>query len=178
MQKLSHENFIKAREYIFANSDEINQAWFRYNFESDDTTVFMNVLAKYQHENGGFGGLVYEFDYQGPCLKCTEHAFRYIFYLKDKPSADHPVVKKMMKYVLGKYRHDIGHFGQMEEPALNEQPHVRWWAYNADECPPIADEDERIQKYCCFYRAVQRTCAGGFIWGHYQISCRKNLAIL
>jgi hypothetical protein len=34
----------------------------------------LDVLAQYQHENGGFGGLVYEFAYQGACLKCTEHA--------------------------------------------------------------------------------------------------------
>ncbi|HBT64536.1 MAG TPA: hypothetical protein DEB10_07755 [Ruminococcaceae bacterium] len=147
MLKLSNKNFLKARDYIFANSDDINRAWFKYNFEGKDTSAFLDALAKYQHEDGGFGGLVYEFEYQGPCLKCTEHAFCYMFYLKDKPSADHPVVQKMMKYVLGKYRPDVGHFGQMEEPSLNEQPHVRWWEYNADECPPIADEDERILKY-------------------------------
>ena len=43
----------------------------------------MEALAKYQHENGGFGGLDYEFEYQGPCLKCTEHAIEYILNLKD-----------------------------------------------------------------------------------------------
>lgn len=90
MIKLTHENFIKARKTIFANSDDINRAWFRYNFEDGDTDAFMDVLAKYQYDNGGFGGLVYEFEYQGPCLKCTEHALRYMFYLKEKPPADHP----------------------------------------------------------------------------------------
>lgn len=79
MIKLTRENFQKARDYVFAHSDNINRAWFRYNFEDGDTYAFMDVLAKYQHENGGFGGLVYEFEYQDPCLKCTEHAFRYIF---------------------------------------------------------------------------------------------------
>lgn len=147
MRKLTRENFIKTRDYIFVRSDDINRAWFRYNFEDGDAGAFMNALAEYQHENGGFGGLVYEFAYRGPCLKCTEHAFRYMFYLRDKPAADHPVVRKMMEYVLGKYRPDIGHFGQMEEPGLNELPHVRWWGYDPDECPPVADEDERILKY-------------------------------
>lgn len=147
MQKLPRENFMKARGYIFAHSDDINRAWFRYNFEDGDAGAFMDVLSRYQYENGGFGGLVYEFAYRGPCLKCTEHAFRYMFYLRDKPSADHPAVRKMMEYVLEKYRPDIGHFGQMEEPELNELPHVRWWGYNAGEYPPIADEDERIRKY-------------------------------
>jgi hypothetical protein len=107
----------------------------------------MDALAQYQHENGGFGGLAYEFEYQGSCLKCTEHALRYMFYLKEKPSADHPVIQKAMKYLLEKYCPDVGHFGNMEEPALNEQAHVWWWSYNENEFPPIADEDERILKY-------------------------------
>lgn len=147
MIKLTHENFIKARDYIYTNSDDINRAWFRYNFEDGNTEAFMGVLAKYQYENGGFGGLVYEWEYKGPTLKDTEHAFRYIFYLKDKPSADHPVIQKLMKYLLGRYRPDIGHWGSVEETGVNDGAHVPWWGYNEDEYPPIADEDERILKY-------------------------------
>ena len=97
MLKLTHENLIKARDYIFAHSDDINRAWFRYNFEDENTDAFIEVLAKYQHENGGFGGLYYEFDYQGLCLKSTEVAVGYIIGLKKKPSADHPVIKNMIK---------------------------------------------------------------------------------
>lgn len=48
MVKLSHENFIKARDYIFANGDDINRAWFRYLFEGNDTDEFLNVLQKYR----------------------------------------------------------------------------------------------------------------------------------
>ena len=54
--KLTHDYFIKARETIFANSDDINRAWFCYNFEGEDTAIFMEAPGKYQHENGGFGG--------------------------------------------------------------------------------------------------------------------------
>ncbi|NJD04446.1 MAG: hypothetical protein FIA99_18060 [Ruminiclostridium sp.] len=147
MLNLTHENFIKARDYIFAHSDDINRAWFRYNFEDNDAAAFMNVLAQYQHENSGFGGLMYEWEYNGPTLKDTEHAFRYVFYLKDKPSADHPVIQKMMKYLLDRYRPDIGHWGSVEEPGVNDGAHVPWWGYNENEYPPIADEDARILKY-------------------------------
>jgi aminocyclitol acetyltransferase len=69
LKTLSHENFIKARDYVFAHSDDINRAWFRYNFENENTAAFMDVLAQYQHEDGGFGGLSYEFAYQETCLK-------------------------------------------------------------------------------------------------------------
>ena len=112
MRKLTHENFIKARDFIFANGDDVTRAWFRYNFVDGDPDAFMKVLGKYQHENGGFGGLLYEFEYQGSCLKCTEHAFRYMFYLKKRPSADDPVVQKMMKYLLERYRPDFGRWGE------------------------------------------------------------------
>ncbi len=88
MLKLTRNNFIKARDYIFAHTDDINRAWFRYNFEDSDADAFMSVLAKYQHKNGGFGGLFYEFDYQGSCLKSTEIAIGYILSLKEKPSAN------------------------------------------------------------------------------------------
>ncbi len=84
MQKLTCENFIKARDYIFANSDDVNRAWFRYDFEDGDTNTFMDVLAKYQHDDGGFGRLDYKFDYRGSCLKATEHAIGYILELKEK----------------------------------------------------------------------------------------------
>jgi hypothetical protein len=147
MLSLTHKNYIKAREYILANGDDVNKAWLRYNFDGEDSAAFMDVLAKYQREDGGFGGLEYEFAYQGSCLKCTEHAFGYMFYLKDKPSAGRPVIQKMMKYVLAKYRPDVGHFGNMEEPELNNYPHVRWWGYDPDEFPAIEDEDERIMRY-------------------------------
>ena len=40
MKKLSYENFIKAQEYIFTFSDDINRAWFRYNFEDSNTDAF------------------------------------------------------------------------------------------------------------------------------------------
>ena len=144
---LSRENFLKARGYVFSHSDDINRAWFCYNFVDGDTAAFMGVLGQYQHENGGFGGLMYEWEYKGPTLKDTEHAFRYIFFLKDKPPASHPVIQKMFRYLLDRYRPDIGHWGSMEEPGVNAGAHVPWWEYQRDEYPPIADADERILKY-------------------------------
>jgi hypothetical protein len=35
----------------------------------------------------------------------------------------------------------------MEEPELNGQPHVQWWEYNPDDCPPFANDNERILQY-------------------------------
>ena len=44
MLNLTHENFIKARNYIITHSDDINHAWFTYNFETVDTDIFMDAL--------------------------------------------------------------------------------------------------------------------------------------
>jgi len=45
MQKLTHNNFMKARETIFTHSGDITRAWFRYNFESENTSV-LKMLVK------------------------------------------------------------------------------------------------------------------------------------
>lgn len=147
MLKLTKPAFDKAKEYIFSNATPIEKAWFRYNFEESDTNAFMEELAKYQFDNGGFGGLVYEFEYQGPCLKCTEHAFRYIYYLKDKPKAEHPVIQKMMRYVLECYHPETGCWGELLEPEVNDSLHVWWWTYGEDEHQPTDDFDERVKQY-------------------------------
>ena len=159
MLKLTHENFIKARDYIFAHSDDVTRAWFRYNFEDGDTVAFMDVLAKYQHENGGFGGLDYEFEYQGPCLKCTEHAIGYILNLKNKPSADHPVIQNMMKYIVERYHPEIGNWGpEVVVPEVNDGVHCHWARYRGHVLAPIENEDERIKNY----DANEKVCFAAF----------------
>lgn len=145
MKQLSKSDFDKVTKYIKSNADAINLAWYAYNFEGMTSEEFMDELGKYQHENGGFGEFVFEFEYQGSCLKCTEHAFRYIYYMKNRPSADHPMIQKMMQYVLSKYRPDIGCFGDLIEPETNDGLHVWWWTYGDDKFCPTDDFDERVK---------------------------------
>jgi hypothetical protein len=160
MLKLTYENFVKARNYIFTHSDDINRAWFRYNFENGDAYALMDALAKYQHENGGFGGLDYEFEYQGPCLKCTEHAIGYIINFKEKPSAEHPVIRKMMKYILEHYLPEIGNWGpEVVVPEVNDGVHCRWARYRGYVLTPIENEDERIKNY----DANEKVCFAAFV---------------
>ena len=158
MLKLTHDNFIKARNYVFAHSDDMNRAWFRYNFEGEDTVAFMDVLATYQHENGGFGGIYYEFDYQGPCLKCTEQAIGYILHLKEKPSADHPIIQGMMKYILECYHPEIGNWGEPAVPEVNDGVYLRHVRYKGEVITPIDNEDERIKNY----DANEKACFAAF----------------
>lgn len=80
MLNLSGENFQKAAEYIKKNADEIDLAWYCYNFEGMCEDDFLDVLSKYQYDNGGFGGLVYEYAYNGP-LCTTQNTLFAIFFI-------------------------------------------------------------------------------------------------
>lgn len=119
----------------------------------------MRVLSRYQHDNGGFGGIFYEFDYQGPCLKSTEIAIGYILKLKEKPSADHPVIQKMMKYVLERYHPEIGNWGETAVPEVNDGVYNYWVRYRGDAIIPFESEDERIAKY----DANEKVCFSAFV---------------
>jgi len=156
---LTKENFIKARDYIFANSDDVNRAWFRYIFEGNDTDKFMEVLSRYQHENGGFGGIFYEFDYQGPCLKSTEIAIGYILNLREKPAAEHVVIQKMMGYILSQYLPNIGNWGDPAVPEVNEGVHCHWVRFRNEDFSEVLNEDEKIKGYC----ANEKACFAAFV---------------
>ena len=159
MTKLTRENFMKARDYILTNADDVTRAWYKYNFEDSNTDAFMDVLAKYQHENGGFGGLSHEFDYKGPCLKCTEHAIAYILNLKEKPPAEHPVIQRMMTYVLDCYIPEIGNWGEVVVPEVNEGIYCQWARYRGEVITPTTDENERIKNY----DANEKVCFAAFV---------------
>jgi len=159
MQKLSQENFANARDYIFAHGDDIMRAWFRYHFESGDTDAFLAVLASHQFDNGGFGGLYYEFDYQGSCLKSTEAAIEYILGMAEKPSAGHPMIQNMMRYVLSEYHPEIGNWGDPAVPEVNEGVHCHWVRYRGEVITPSESEDERIWQYA----ANEKVCFAAFV---------------
>ena len=157
--KLSREKYDKARNFILTNGDEVSIARFRYHFENLDAQSFMEVLAKYQHPNGGFGGLGYEFEYTSPCLKCTEHAFEYIIGMREKPAADHPVITKMMEYVLDQYIPEIGNWGEPFVPEINDFPHCSWSNYRGSTPAPMENEEERILRY----QANEKICHAAFV---------------
>lgn len=166
MLTLPSDRFEKAQEFLFAQGGKIERAWFRYIFEDGDADSFLDVLAQYQYENGGFGGLYHEFDYQGPCLKSTEIAVKYILELEPRPSADHPVIQRLMAYLLENYLPQRGNWREVVVPEVNSGVHCRWVRYRNEDDKPIVDEDERIRKYS----ANEKACFAAFV------SCYAELA--
>lgn len=146
MLMLQKSAFEKAKNHVLKHGIPIETAWFRYNFENEDTDEFMKILAQYQHDNGGFGGLSHEFAYQGPCLQCTKYAFDYIFNLSVKPKSSHPVIQNMMKYVLARYRTELGSWGDLLEPEVNDFIHVRWEEYEGND-ENYDNYEERLKHY-------------------------------
>lgn len=165
MTKLAYDNFIRARDYIFAHGDDINRAWFWYLFEGNETEAFLRALSDYQQEDGGFGGIYYEFDYQGTCLKTTEIAVRYLLSLREKPPAHHPLIVKLMKYILERYRPEIGNWGEVTVPEVNDGVHCYWVRYGEEDTAPIADEEERIKRY----NANERACFAAFVSSYSEL---------
>lgn len=159
MFMLTRDDFIKARSYIYNKGTDIDRAWFRYNFEDASETEFLRVLSRHQHKNGGFGGLYHEFAYQGPCLKSTEIAIQYIFGLKHRPSADLPIIRNTIKYLLDTYLAGRGSWGEVVVPEVNESAHCYWARWRGENISPIENEDERIQKY----DANEKACFAAFI---------------
>lgn len=172
---LSHTNFERARDFIFTNGGDIDRAWFFYQFERADSDAFLRALGGYQQENGGFGGLYYEFDYAGACLKSTEVAVRYLLAMDEKPSADHPLVRRTMDYLLGEYLPDFGNWGEVVVPAVNDGVHCHWVRWRGEDTSPIADENERIRRYS----ANEKACFAAFVSAYRELVpeglCREIL---
>jgi len=156
--RLTREGFLRARAYIFAHGGDVDRAWFRYVFEDGDAEAFLKALAEYQHSCGGFGGLYHEFAYQGPCLKSTEIAVKYLLGMREPPGAEHPLIRRTMAYLLDNYLPERGNWREVVVPQVNEQPHCPWVRFRGEDISPIAEEQERIRRY----DANEKACFAAF----------------
>ncbi|MCI9553288.1 MAG: hypothetical protein HFE94_07135, partial [Acutalibacter sp.] len=164
MEKLSYDGFTRARDYILTHSEEIGRAWFRYQFEDSGPQAFLEVLAQYQRESGGFGGLYYEYDYQGVCLKSTEVALRYLMGMDERPGAGHPVIRNTMRFLLDQYRPEIGNWGEVLVPEVNQGVHCYWSSYKEEEIRPM-EQEERVRAY----DGNEKACFAGFVSYYSQL---------
>ena len=82
MNKLTKEQFNRAAYFLKNQANDIDRAMFEHFFENKPLKEVINILSKYQNEDGGFGKLDYDFEYPFSCVKHTESACRYIFALK------------------------------------------------------------------------------------------------
>lgn len=131
MKNLSKTQFEKARDFMYSYAQDIDLAMFQYYFEEKPKTEVIEILEKYQNEDGGFGTLDYDFIYTDSCLKQTESACRYIFAL-DVPDT-HPMIPKLMEYIISNYNKTTGEWDNLTVPEVNDYPHAPWWEHEEQE---------------------------------------------
>lgn len=145
MEKLSKAQFKKARDFMYNYAQDIDLAMFQYYFEEKPKSEVIEILEKYQNEDGGFGTLDYDIVFSGSCLKQTESACRYIFAL-DIPDT-HPMVSKLMNYIVGNYNKTTGEWDNLTVPEVNNFPHAPWWEHEEQKKHISSDRADLIERY-------------------------------
>ena len=145
MEKLSKAQFEKSKNFMYNYAQDIDLAMFQYYFEGKPKSEVIEILEKYQNEDGGFGSLDYDFIFSGSCLKQTESACRYIFAL-DIPD-EHPLIPGLMDYIVRNYNKTTGEWDNLTVPEVNNFPHAPWWEYNEEKKHIPTDHADLVEHY-------------------------------
>lgn len=125
MKKLTKEQFDRARDFIKTQARPLEIAIFDLEFETGSVDDGLAQLVKFQNPDGGFGqALEPDVRIQSSSALCTEMGLRYL--AEWQISADHPVVKAAVKYLLESFDSETQVWRVIPENA-NEYPHAPWW---------------------------------------------------
>ena len=117
------EQFEKARHFIYRHGDLLTRKRFAYHFEHGSKQAFLDVLACYQNDDGGFGnGLELDVMCSPSSGICTEVAFAYLL---EFGINDGPVLECAIEWVLSNREEN----GDLPHPieAVKAYPHGNWW---------------------------------------------------
>lgn len=158
MKKFTEAQFEKAIQFIKTYANDIDCAMFEYYFESKSLEAVIDVLAAYQNEDGGFRMLDYDIEYPGSCLKSTESACRYIYQLENI-SVNHPMIKKLIRYLIDNYNRETGCWNNLLVPEVNDYPRAPWWNYEYVKIEKPINREELI----AYYNANTNAALAGII---------------
>ncbi len=125
--KLSRESFSKASKFIKNNAIGPDIAMYEYLFENGNKENVLNELEQYQNEDGGFGGLEFDFELYKSSGMATLKAFQYFRLLG--ANSNHEMIKKGIEYFL-KISDEKSLSFPSVPPEVNNVPHAPWWSYN------------------------------------------------
>ncbi len=116
----------KAKEYIFTAGRQLEQALYRYYFEDGSAEGVFTALTAFQNSGGGFGRAL-EPDLRAPesSALATSHALEILRDLG--ASADHPLVKNAIGYLLKTYDREKGVW-RIIPKTTDSNPHAPWWS--------------------------------------------------
>lgn len=125
MERLTPENFQRARNFVMTEGRPIDQARWRYFFEAGSADEVWSALAKFQNDDGGFGHAL-EPDYRAPfsSVLATQTAL-HILHDVDTP-ADHPLLQGAYKYLAQTFDPESRVWRFLPE-GVSGYPHAPWW---------------------------------------------------
>lgn len=126
--KLSSSQFMKARDFIYANGRLLDRRRFEYHFEHGGAASVADALRPYQNADGGFGNAL-EPDMRTPGSQpiATEYA---LMTMEEIEFFDPDMMKGILQY-LGSSARVEGGFPRAAM-SVNEYPHAPWWNTEED----------------------------------------------
>lgn len=107
MQKLSFENFLKAKNYLFFHGRELEQTLFEFEFENGSAKSVKQVLKKHQNEDGGFQDMGEGDRHCSSCIG-TSIAFQHLIEIGATPSEE--LVQRGINYLLQSYNSECDYW--------------------------------------------------------------------
>ena len=125
MKLLTKEQQQKAKDFIFTSARPLEQALYRYHFESGSREDVWKALEHFQNSDGGFGHAL-EPDMRAPesSALATSHVLEILRELQTP--ADHPLVKKAIAYLVTTYDREKGVWRILPK-TTDSSPHAPWW---------------------------------------------------
>ena len=140
--KLSTEGFIKAREFIFRQGSELDQALFDYHFDQKEENIVISALERYKNSDGGYGNAL-EPDTFLPdsSVIATTIAFQILRQLNMDSS--NPFVWDSIQYLINNFNQEQYSWLNVP-PEVENYPHAPWWRYNNDYTTTLANPRAEI----------------------------------
>ena len=125
MNKLTHENFARARDFIFNRARPLEKALFRYHFETGPATAVWQELAAFQNADGGFGHAL-EPDVRTPSSSALATGIALHLLAETSTPQEHPLVQEAMAY-LSQTLDPLTLTWRVVPLDTNDYPHAPWW---------------------------------------------------
>lgn len=115
--RLSNGKFELAKHYLMSDGRDLEQELFRFHFEESSSQGFLNIMGRYQGEDGGFKNMG-EGDPKHTNAMDTSMAFQYLSEVG--ATADHEIVQRGIKYIVNSYDHALKCWHPRHNEKINE----------------------------------------------------------
>ena len=138
--KLSNSTYKKLANYIKNEGRELEKYFFEYYFENGSKEDIIEVLKKYQNEDGGFGNSL-EPDFRLPDSSpmATSIGLRYIYQINGHKRAE-KMVKSAIDYLEKEYNEKRKGWYKKKKK-VNDYPHTPWWHYDLEKGMTVIDQN-------------------------------------